>query len=74
MKWFLELGNRYARQSDWKDFALVKLCLCAIGVMIGLSLPSRAKKVGMITAGLVFVATYAPLMAKVIRIARTPKD
>lgn len=31
MKKLFELGNRYAEKSDWTDFALVKLCLGAMG-------------------------------------------
>ena len=38
MKRLFELGNQYVRESDWKDLALVKFCLCAMGIMIGLSL------------------------------------
>ena len=33
MKRILEIGNRYAEQSDWKDFALTKFCLCAMGIV-----------------------------------------
>ena len=38
MKRILEIGNRYAEQSDWKDFALTKICLCAMGILIGLKI------------------------------------
>lgn len=33
MKKLLELGDRFAQQSDWKDFALTKFCLFAINVV-----------------------------------------
>ena len=32
MKKLFDLGNRYARESTWKDFALVKLCLFSMGM------------------------------------------
>lgn len=35
MKRLLEIGNLYAKESDWKDFALVKICLCSMGILIG---------------------------------------
>ena len=70
MKWFLELGNRYAKKSDWKDFALTKFCLCAIGVLIGLQVSKKDKKAVEGAAGFVFIATYIPLMYKVFEIAR----
>jgi len=41
MNKLLELGNRYAKKSDWKDFALLKVCLCAMGILIGVSIPKK---------------------------------
>lgn len=70
MKLFLELGNRYAAKSDWKDFALTKLCVCSIGVMIGSCISADNKKKVMAIAGGVFTATYVPLMKKVFNIAK----
>lgn len=70
MKKFLELGNRYAAKSDWKDFALTKFCLCAMGVLIGVHVPVKQKKCAGILAGVVFLATYIPLMSKVAVIAK----
>ena len=70
MKQLLELGNRYAARSSWKDFALVKFCLCAIGVMIGANIPKKNKRGAMAAAGGVFAATYVPLMKKVFDIAK----
>ena len=70
MKQLLELGNRYAARSSWKDFALVKFCLCAIGVMIGANIPKKNKRGAMAAAGGVFAATYIPLMKKVFSIAK----
>jgi len=61
-----ELGNRYAKNSDWKDFALVKLCLCAMGVLIGVSFPRKSKRVAQVVAGTIFGATYFVLIRKVI--------
>lgn len=68
MRRFLELGDRYAAQSDWKDFALTKFCLCAMGVLIGTEV-SKEKKAGVqLAAAAVFAATYIPLMKKVYHI------
>ncbi|MBR0373199.1 MAG: hypothetical protein IJH91_01580 [Mogibacterium sp.] len=70
MKQLLELGNRYSARSSWKDFALTKFCLCAMGVMIGANLPKKNKKCAMAAAGGVFAATYIVLMKKVFTIAK----
>jgi len=65
---FFKLGDQYAAESTWKDFALVKFCLCAIGVMIGTMIPKKHKRTALRTAGTVFLVTYIPLMTKVFRI------
>ena len=70
MKKLFELGNRYAAKSSWKDFALVKFCLCAIGVMIGINIPAKNKKYVVPAAAGVFAATYVPLMKKVFAIGK----
>ena len=44
MKKLLELGNDYAANSDWTDFALAKFCLCAMGILIGIGIPVKQKK------------------------------
>ena len=68
MKNLLEIGNQYARESDWKDFALLKLCLCAIGIIIGTQVTPQHKKTVIFASIGVFVATYIPLMTKLIKI------
>ena len=70
MKKLLDIGNRYAANSDWRDFALVKFCLCAMGILIGLSIPARKKKFTSAIAGGIFGATYVLLMRKVFRIVK----
>lgn len=61
-------ANEYARRSDWKDFALLKFCLCAMGIMIGAHIAPRHKHAVTAAAAAVFIATYIPLMAKFLKI------
>lgn len=68
MKYFFDLGNQYVKESDWKDLALIKFCLCAMGVILGVNVAPKHKKTVTIVAALVFVATYIPLMGKLFRI------
>ena len=68
MNKLLELGDRYAESSSWKDFALVKFCLFAMGLIAGTKVPEKHKKNAVRGALCVFAATYIPLMAKVFRI------
>ena len=69
MRKLLDLGNRYAKESSWKDFALVKFCLFAMGLAAGTQVPEKYKKAAIETAAGVFAVTYIPLMVKVFRIA-----
>lgn len=64
MKKLLSAADAYIAKMNWKDLALVKLCLCAAGVMLGLAAPKKLRKWAALGAVIVFVATYLPLMLK----------
>lgn len=64
----LEYGNQYAKESDWKDFALVKFCLCSMGIMIGTQVTPKHRKKVIALSAMVFLITYIPLMAKFFKI------
>lgn len=70
MNRLFECANQYVEESDWKDMALLKFCLCAMGVMIGLSIPKQKKKWPFLIAAAVFLATYIPLMIKFVHIVK----
>lgn len=57
-------ADRYLKQSSWKDLALIKFCLCAIGVLIGLAVPRSRRRQFAFGALVVFLTTYLPLMSK----------
>ena len=63
-------GNRYAKDSTWKDFALVKLCLFSMGLAAGTQISDNHKKTAARAAACVFAATYIPLMTKVFRLVQ----
>lgn len=73
MKKLFDLANEYVKQSDWKDLALIKLCLCAMGILIGCSVPHRYKKIVITGSVAVFFITYIPLMAKLCKLAADEK-
>ena len=62
MKDLFRLANQYIRESDWMDLARIKLCLCAVGILLGMQIPPKHRKAAALGAGVVFVATYLPLM------------
>lgn len=47
----------------------LKFCLCAIGVLLGLSVPGKHKKCAAAGAFGIFLATYLPLMADFLTFA-----
>ena len=69
MKYLLDLGNRYAKESTWKDFALTKFCLFSMGLAAGTIVPKEKKKAVIGISAVIFAATYIPLMTKLFRIA-----
>ncbi len=68
MKKLFEYADRYIQRSTWKDLALLKFCLFAIGVMVGMQIPAKNRKPVRILAAVVFVAAYVPLMTKFLSI------
>lgn len=64
MKKLFSAADAYISKMNWKDLALVKLCLCAAGVMLGLAAPKKLRKWAALGAVVVFVATYLPIMLK----------
>ncbi|MGN0465040.1 MAG: permease of phosphate ABC transporter [Lachnospiraceae bacterium] len=68
MKKLFRIANRYAKESDWKDFALLKFCLCAIGILIGVNIAPKYKKTVTGVATGVFFVTYIPLMSKFFKL------
>ena len=74
MKKLFGLADAYLRESDWRDLALIKLCLFAMGVLMGMTLPRKHRRVIVPAALAVFLATYIPLMAKLVRIWLVPEE
>lgn len=61
MKLF-EYANHYCKETTWKELSLLKACLCAIGVMLGLSVPQNKRKPVLLAAAALFGVTYPMLM------------
>lgn len=61
-------SDRYMKECNWKDLALLKFCLFAVGIIVGLNICKDKKEGVQIFAGIVFILTYVPLMAKFVPI------
>ena len=65
-----KLADSYVEKSDWKDLAMIKICLCGMGMVIGSSLSPKYKREVMTAGATMFVLSYVPLMGKFIGICR----
>lgn len=69
MKLF-DYADAYLRESDWKDLAMIKFCLFAMGLLMGMALPKKARLPAACVAMFVFVITYVPLILKFFAVAK----
>ena len=69
MKRLCSCADCYIQSRDWKMLAGLKFCLCAMGVLLGLSVPGKHKKCAAACAFGVFLATYIPLIADFLTFA-----
>lgn len=67
MNKLLAAGNLYLKKMDLTDVALLKLCVGALGVLIGLGCAKRHRKSVGFFAGFLFVVTWIPVMGKFVR-------
>ena len=70
MKKLFDAANRYIETSDWKLIAVLKFCLIALGMMLGMLIRPRHKKPVFLGALGVFLLSYIPLMVKFFRVCR----
>lgn len=66
MRRLFDSADEYLRRSTWRDLAVLKICLLALGTLLGMGVSQKARpRVGLL-AGIVFLLTYVPLMGKYI--------
>ena len=67
MKKLFRVADRYIQSSDWKVIAVLKFCLISLGMIVGMLIKPEHKKVVMVSALAVFMASYIPLMDRLFR-------
>lgn len=67
MKEFVAGVRQYIEKCDWTDLTLFKICVFALGVIVGLCVPKAKKKFPLLLAGLVFIITLVPLADRFIQ-------
>ena len=57
MKKLFEAADRYIQSSDWKVISVLKFCLISLGMIVGMLIKPEHKKVTMVCAIAVFMAS-----------------
>ncbi len=70
MEKLLRTGNEFLQQSTWEDLAVIKLCLWAMGILWGMTIPKQSRKPVALVTVIVFIATYIPLMFKFFKMMK----
>lgn len=65
-----EWAERCIKRCTWKDFALLKICLFALGLICGAKLPKKARGPAVTLAVVAFVASYIPLVGRFLGLSR----
>ena len=68
MKRWLDAANEYIKTWSICDVALLKLCVCAAGVMFGMAIPKRHRDKAAFAASAVFTVTYILVMMPFLRL------
>ena len=64
MKKLFHLASKYLSTCDWKDLALVKVCVFAMGLFVGAHVLEEDRKGVKVLSFFAFLATYIMLMKK----------
>ena len=70
MKKIFDCADCYIVTAGWKMVAVLKFCLCSLGILLGLSVADKGKKATKGVAWLVFLGTYVALMVDFVNFAR----
>ncbi len=70
MNKFFDDGVKFFWTCSWKDIGIFKLCLVALGMVLGMSIPEKRRNLPLLLAAGAFTATYIPLMARFIKFSR----
>ncbi|MBQ6532699.1 MAG: hypothetical protein IJI33_06825 [Solobacterium sp.] len=71
MKKLFDSADAWMSSSGWKDLAMLKICVASLGIAVGTALPAKHRKKAAVLSGLVFAATYAPLMINYFEVLKS---
>ena len=74
MKHLFKTADRYIQTSDWKLFAIIKFCLLSLGMLAGILVPKKHRTLVLLGSLAVFLGTYIPLMARLVKMFGEKED
>lgn len=74
MNKLIATGNRFCKEIDLTEMALLKICVAAFGVLVGLGSAKRHKTGMSFLAGFALIATLIPLAARFLSIFTSSED
>ncbi|MEG2349531.1 MAG: hypothetical protein RSB57_03340 [Hungatella sp.] len=74
MKKLLGIAQEYLDQMSLCDVGLLKFCLCAAGMLIGIAIPKKGKTGVAIVASGVFVITYVLLILPLLELIQKKNE
>lgn len=67
MKRWINAAGDYIRTMDICDVALMKICVGAAGIMLGMVIPKKGRKTAALIASTVFAVTYVLVMVPFLK-------
>lgn len=64
MNKMIKCANSFIKKCDWTDIAMLKCCLLSLGMMLGMAVARKKKKMLYVLSFFTFVITCAPLVSK----------
>ena len=74
MKHLFKTADRYIQTSDWKLFAIIKFCLFSLGMLASILVPKKHRPLVLLGSLAVFLGTYIPLMARLVKMFGEKED
>ena len=74
MRRLITAENLQPKKRELTAAALLRLCLGALGVLVGLAAARRHRREAGVLAGILFVVTYIPLMGRFLRALADPGE
>lgn len=74
MKRLLEISQEYIKTMSIRDMALIKICLYSAGILMGLSIPLKCRKIVSVAACAIFIVTYLLAMLPFLKMLQEKSE